>query len=310
MIYKRFLILAFAFLVLWYPGHCHAAGRVIAAVISSDQPRYREAHRTFVKSLAAHGYTADNTEIILQTPNPDPRSWSNTIRKFNAYKPSMIVAYGAPAAQVAMREAKGIPVLAVDMYAQEHPSPGSFGISSRVPMVTLLRTLKQIRPTQRVGVIYSSGEIGSQRQMEDVLKYAAQMGIQVIEGNAASASSVAGLVTDLLEKTDALIITESSVACRQFDKLIARAKASAIPVLSPMPDAAEKGAMISLEISPQEQGKLAAETALQLLGGAKPELLSLLTPRRVDLVINLKVARQLGINIPFPVLSGATRILK
>lgn len=307
---KRFLITAVALLMLCYPYHCPAAGRVIAAVMSSDQPRYREAHRAFVKSMAAHGYTSANTEILLQVPNPDSQSWSNTIRKFNAYKPSMIVAYGAPVAQVALKEAQGIPVLAVDMYAPESPARGSFGISSRVPMVTLLKTLMEIRPTRRIGVIYNSRELGSQRQMEDILKYAAQLGIQVIEGNATSSSAVAGIAADLLEKTDGLIVTESGVVCRQFDKLIARAKARAVPVISPMPDAAEKGALVSLEISPQEQGKMAAETALQLLNGTRPEQLSLLSPRRVDLVINLKVARELGINIPFPVLSGATRILK
>src|SRR6185369_3089998 len=121
------------------PLHCHAAGKVIAAMMSSDQPRYREAHRAFVKSLAARGYTASNTEIILQTPNPDPLSWSNTVRKFNAYRPDLIMAYGAPAALVAMKESDGIPVVSVDMYSSEKPARGTCGVSSRVPRVTLLK---------------------------------------------------------------------------------------------------------------------------------------------------------------------------
>ena len=310
MKFIRLLILAVALIAACYPQHGRAADRVIAAVMSSDQPRYREAHRAFVKSMAAHGYTSANTEIILQIPNPDQLSWSNTIRKFNAYKPNLLIAYGAPVAQVAMKEAKDIPVLAVDMYAQEQPPRGTFGISSRVPMITLLKTFKEIRSTRRIGVIYNSHEIGSHRQMEEVLKYASQLGIQVIEGNATSASSVLRITADLLEKTDALIVTESGVVCRQFEKIVARAKARSVPVLSPMPDAAEKGAMISLEINPQEQGKLATEVALQLLNGTRQEQLSLVSPRRIDLIVNLKVARELGLNIPFPVLAGATRILK
>lgn len=307
----RFLCIAALWLLaLLHPVVCGASGRLIAAVMSSDQPRYREAHRAFVKALAAHGYTSANTEILLQTPNPDQLSWTNTIRKFNAYKPEMIVAYGAPAAQVALKEAEKIPVLAVDAYVAEQPPRNLHGVSSRVPMVTLLKTAQEIKPLRRIGIIYSSREAGSQRQLEELIKYASQRGITVIEGNAATPAALDRVLPDVLEKADALILTESSLACRQFEKIIGRAKARSIPVLSPMPDAAEKGAMISLEISPQEQGKLAAEAALQLLSGARPEQLSLAAPRRIDLVINLRVARELGIAVPFPVLSAATRLLK
>jgi putative ABC transport system substrate-binding protein len=292
------------------PLPCHAAGTIIAAMMSSDQPRYREAHRAFVKSLTARGYTTSNTEIILQSPNPDPISWSNTIRKFNAYRPDLIVAYGAPAAQAAMKESEGIPVVAADTYAAEKPVRGACGVSSRVPMVTLLKTLKDIRPFHRIGVLYNAREIGSQRQLDDVKKYAAQLDM-VVEGvNVASAPAVDTALNSMIGKVDVIVATESGIVCRQFDRIIARSKARNTPVVSTMPDAAEKGALASLEINPQEQGHLAAEIATRILEGAKSEHLSMLTPRRVDLVINLRAAREMGITIPFPVLGSATRILK
>lgn len=289
---------------------CHAADKVIAAMLSNDQPRYREAHRAFVRSLAAHGYTSANTEIILQSPNPDPLSWSNTVRKFNAYRPGLIVAYGASAAMAAMKESEGIPVVSVDMYASEQPPRGTCGVSSRVPMITLLKTLQEIRPFRRIGVIYNAREAGSSKQLEDVRKAAAQLGAHVTEANASSAAAVDAALNSLLDRVDTLFVTESGVVCRQFDRIITRAKARSIPVLATMPDAAAKGALISLEISPQEQGQLAAEAAVRILEGAKAEQLSLVTPRRVDLIINMKVAHDMGITIPFPVLGNATRILK
>lgn len=288
----------------------HAAGRVIAAMMSSDQPRYREAHRAFVKSLAARGYTASNTEIILQSPNPDPISWSNTIRKFNAYHPDLIVAYGAPAAQAAVKESEGIPVVAADVYAAEKSPRGTCGVSSRVPMVTLLKTLKDIRHYRRVGVIYNAREIGSQRQFDEIRKYAPQHEMTVDGWNVASASALDTALASMLNKVDVIVATESGIVCRQFDRIIARAKARNIPVVSTMPDAAEKGALVSLEINPSEQGHLAAEIATRILEGARSEHLSLLTPRRVDLIINLRAAREMGITIPFPVLGNATRVLK
>jgi putative ABC transport system substrate-binding protein len=227
--------------------------------MSSDQPRYHEVHRAFVNSMNARGYALATKNIILQTPNPDPISWSNTIRKFNAYRPDLIVAYGASAAMTALRETEGIPVVSADVYVAESPFKGMCGASSRVPMVTLVKALKDIRPFQRIGVICNSREIGSQRQSDDIKKAAMQLGMGVTEVNAASEAAFSKGLNELLERCDVIIITESGIASSHFKRIIAAAKSRNIPVASLMPDSAEQGALVSLEISPQEQGHLAAE---------------------------------------------------
>lgn len=307
---KYYIASLFTLITICCALPCHAAGKVIAAIMSSDQPRYREAHRAFIKSLAARGYTQTNTEIILQAPNPDQLSWSNTIRKFNAYRPDLIVAYGAPASAVAMKEADRIPVMSVDLYAAEQPARGTCGVSSRVPMVTLIKTLQDIRPYRRIGVLYNSRESGSKRQLDDVKKYAGLHGMSVVEANVASAAALDSALNTLLEKADAIVVTESGIVCKQFERIASRARASKIPTVSTMPDAAEKGALISLEIDPQEQGQLGAEIAGRILEGAKTSSLSFMYPRRVELIVNIRFAREMGLAIPFPVLDRATRVLK
>ena len=303
-------ILLTVILLASLPLECLAAGKLIAAVMSSDQPRYREAHKAFIKSLAARGYPPSTTEVILQSPNPDQLSWSNTIRKFNAYKPDLIVAYGAPAALTAMKESNGIPVVSADIYAGEQPTKGMCGVSSRVPMITLLKTMQEIRPSRRIGIIYTGRETGSQRQRDDIRKLALQLGVAITEVNAATTAALEGGLTQLMERSDAIIATESSIVCRNFERIITRSRARNIPVASTMPDSAENGALVSLEISPQEQGHLAAEIAVRLLEGATAEHLSLLTPRRVDLIVNMRVAREIGLTLPFTVLGNATRVIK
>lgn len=286
------------------------AAVVIAAMMSSDQPRYREAHRAFVKAIAARGYAAPGTEIILQAPNPDQLSWTNTVRKFNAYNPDLIVAYGAPAAMTAFRESNGIPVVSVDVFAAEQPVKGMCGVSSRVPMVTLLKTLQGVRHYRKVGVLYTPREAGSQRQLDDIKKYAGQLGLTIIEASVTSPANLDAAVNKLLEKAEVIVATESAAVSRQFDRVVSKGKAKNIPVVSTMPDAAVKGALISLEISPQEQGHLAADMVARVLEGAKTEHLSLLSPHRIDLIINMRIAREMGIEVPFAVIGGATRLIK
>ncbi len=308
MILRKIAFAGILALTVLTPLRSHAT--VIAAMMSSDQPRYREAHRAFVRAIAARGYSAPDTEIILQSPNPDQLSWSNTVRKFNAYRPDLIVAYGAPAAMTAFKEANGIPVVSVDVFATPQPIKGMCGVSSRVPMVTLLKTMQGIRPYQRVGVLYSPREAGSQRQLDDIRKYSAQLGLTVYESPVTSPVALDAAISKLLDKVDVIVATESYAVSRQFEKVVSKARARKIPVVSTMPDAAEKGGIISLEINPHEQGYLAAEMAARVLEGAKTEHFSLLSPHRIDLIINMRVAREMGIEVPFGVIGTATRLIK
>lgn len=282
----------------------------IAAIISSDQPRYREAHRSFVKSIAAHGYQVPSTEITLQTPGHESPSWPAEIRKLSSSHPDLIVTYGAPATFAAVHEATGIPVVSVDVFAPEQPVKGVCGVSSRVSMITLLKTLQGIRPYKRIGVLYTPRESGSLQQLDDVKKYATNLGITVLEGGVSSVAYLDTELNRLFDKCEAVVVTEGGLFSQQFEHIIARAKSRKIPIASTMPDAAEKGAIVSLEINPQEQGYLAAQMAVRILEGAKAEYLPLIRPNRIDLVINMRQARAIGIEVPLPLLRSATRLIK
>ena len=303
-------ILLTGILLFGWALNVQAAGKVISAIMSSDQPRYREAHQAFVRSLAARGYPLGSIEIMLQTPNPDQFSWSNTIRKFNAYRPDLIVAYGAPAALTAIKESDGIPVVSADIFAGEQSLKGLCGVSSRVPLITLLKTMQEIRPYRKIGIIYSSLEAGSLRQRNEIRRLALQLGVGVAEVNAATPAALEKGLTSLIEQSDLILATESSTVCGNFDRIISRAGAHKIPVAATIPHSAEKGALLSLEISPREQGQLAAEIAVRVLEGTSLERLPLLTPRHVDLIVNMRTARELGLTLPFQVLGKATRIIK
>lgn len=303
------IILAVGFIVLLTVPE-RSSATTIAAVLSSDQPRYRETHRAFVKSIAGHGYSTPSTHITLQTANSDPLSLSAEIRKLNISRPDLIITYGAPASLAAGHEISGIPVISVDVFASEHPRKGLCGVSSRVSMTTLLTTLQKIRHYQRLGILYTPRDAGSLQQLEDVKKAATQLGVTVSEASVASAANLDPELNRLFDKSEAVIVTEGGLFSQQFDRIIARSRNRKIPIASTMPDAAVKGATVSLEINPQEQGYLAAEIAVRVLEGAKTEFLPLIRPQRIDLIINMRQARDIGIQVPYSVLRSANRIIK
>lgn len=296
-----------------------AARKFVAAVLTSDMARYKEAYRSFVRGLAAKGFSEAEVEFVTQTPNPDPISWANSVRKFSALKPDLLVTFGAPATISATQEAVRVPIVFADVYgpvetgisrSMSKVGGNLCGVSSKVPMTTLVKTMMAIRPVKTLGILYNSRERGSYVQMQEIKRLAAQQGFAVLEANVPVASSLDAALGHLLTRSDCLFVSESSVVNRGLEKIIHRATDAKVPVISLAPDAAEKGALISLEVSPAEQGQLAAGHAAKILSGAKPGELPILTPRKVELVINLGSAKALDLQVPFRVLSDATKVIK
>ena len=297
-----------------------AGGKLVAALLSCDIPRYREAHKAFMKALVLKGYDQSNLEVITQTPNPDPISWANSIRKFNAIGADVIITYGAPATLMALHEANDIPVVFADVYgpvecgvAKGLASTGHnmAGVSSKVPLVTLIKTAFELKPVRSLGVVYTGREEGSLVQLRELRRIAAQLGVSLVEVNLAGASGLdAALATLFAARVDFIYVSECAAGSRGFEKIVHRAGELKIPVLSQMPGAAQKGALVSLEADPVEQGQIAADYAARILGGRKASTLPVATPKKVELVVNLKAARALDLHVPFPVLSAATRVLK
>lgn len=296
-----------------------SAGKIIAAVFSSDQPRYREAHRAFIKSLANKGFDRDNVEFIVQNPNPDPISWANAVRKINAIDADVMVTYGAPVTLAAVRESVDVPTVFVDVYgpvdtgiSRSMTTAGRniTGVSSKVPMATLITALLGVKHVKNVGVIYSSREVGSLVQLKEIKRIAAQHGFSVTDVNVPSFAGLDSALNSLSSQVGCLYVSECSVGSKGFEKIISVANSRRIPVLSQMPDAAEKGALMSLEVSTAEQGQLAADSAAKILGGKKPSQMQVLTPKKVELIVNMRAAKSLDLTIPFQVLGQATKILK
>jgi len=62
-------------------------------------------------------------------------------------------------------------------------------------------------------------------------------------------------------------------------------------------------------VRPQEQGHLAAELSGRLLKGASPDHPTLLSPRLIDLIFKMRIAKAMSLTPYFPVLGSAARII-
>jgi putative ABC transport system substrate-binding protein len=94
---------------------------------------------------------------------------------------------------------------------------------------------------------------------------------------------------------------------KQFMDLAAKSR---LPVVSGTNLDTEAGGLISYGRDPNESYKRAATYVDKILKGAKPADLPVEAPTKLELVINLKTAKQIGVTIPASVLARADRVIK
>jgi len=306
-------VLLAAALALGMAGPAHSAGKTVGVVMTGDLPRYKEAYDAFNKEMARLNLGPDKVDVYLQTPNPDRMSWVNSVRKFVGVGANVIVTFGAPATLAALAETGDIPV--VYAYVYDPISCGlnnknATGVSSKVPMITLFKTLKSIKPFTKLAVIYNPDEKDSVVQLDEAKSNGTSLGFSVLEVGCRNTAELKTKVPNAVKDADAVFITCSAVAGKEAAAIMKLAGAAGKPTVGLSSDFSEKGALVSLGPSAAEQGEMAARSVEKLLSGGSPGTMPVESAKKIDLVLNLKASGALGLKIPFDVLNAATKVIK
>ncbi|PLY01802.1 MAG: hypothetical protein C0623_04945 [Desulfuromonas sp.] len=315
----KFLLLLVLSAGLLLPVNAVAADKFMAVIITGDLPRYKSAHEAFLKILQKGGMTEDKVEIFVQRPNPDPMSWTNSVRKAVGVGADLIVTYGAPATVIAKKYADGIPVLFADVgdpvalgIVKGLATPGGdiTGVSSQTPIETLLKNFVASYQAKSLGVIYSDQDKEASFQVKVLQKISGKYGFKVVPKKVRSCKEVVTSFDSIVGQIDSLYVPHCAVLEPAINKLVESAVAANIPTITQGPDMAAKGALMEFSAEPVEQGQLLGVHALQVLNGQKAFTLPVRTPKKVNFLINLKTAKKMGIKIPLNVIETASKVIK
>jgi putative ABC transport system substrate-binding protein len=102
-----------------------------------------------------------------------------------------------------------------------------------------------------------------------------------------------------------MVVTQSALATIHRDLIITLAARHKLPAIYPLRAFVRDGGLMSYSASLAEQDRLAAGYVDRILKGEKPADLPVQTPTKYELVINLKTARALGIDVPATLLARA-----
>ena len=288
-----------------------AADKTVGVIMSGNLGYYQDVHKAFVGALLKEGFDHRKVDTLLQMPSPDPMSWTNASRKLTVADVNVLVTYGAPAALAAIRETKSIPIVYAGVYdpaAVGVSARNMTGISSKVPMTSLLKYLKKLIPFTKLAIVYNELEPDSVRQAEELVQLESQYGFQTVKMTVKKSEDARKLV--FAGKADAVLISVSAVINESIDTVIRSAHSAKIPTISQTGGTAEHGVILSLAPSATEQGEVAGRLAVRILRGENPASIPAEVPKLVELVLNLKEAGALGIKVPFDLITDATKVIK
>jgi putative ABC transport system substrate-binding protein len=111
-------------------------------------------------------------------------------------------------------------------------------------------------------------------------------------------------------RAGALVISPDTFLNSRSGQLAALALRYAVPTISPFRADAVAGCLMSYAGSVSDQGRQAGVYTGRVLKGEKPADLPVMQVTKVELIINLKTAKALGLTIPLPLLGRADEVIE
>ena len=109
---------------------------------------------------------------------------------------------------------------------------------------------------------------------------------------------------------DALLVTTNPSYEGRRQQLVALAERYSVPVLCPWREYSVVGGLISFSASFTDTYRQVGSHVGRILNGAKPSELPVVLPTKFELVINLRTAKALGLNVPNTLLVSADEVIE
>jgi putative ABC transport system substrate-binding protein len=170
--------------------------------------------------------------------------------------------------------------------------------------------LKEVAPNaRRVAVIFNPQHFDD--EVTFARRGAESLGIKLTTHPINSATDLnAALLAASAEGADSLFIISSRLTGILAAEIAQYGQERRLPVIASWREFAASGALLSYGPSRIFEAKRLAGYVQKVLNGAKPADLPIEQPVKFELVINLKTAKALGLNLPLPLLDRADELIE
>ena len=238
-------------------------------------------------------------------------------------KPAVIVAAGGDQAVLAAKNATTTtPILFISgsdpvklglVASLNRPGGNLTGVTQFTAALEPKRfeLLRETVPKARlIALLVNPDYPSSQTQVFEVQSAARAIGQGLVVVNANTESGIDAAVGDIVQKrSDAVLVGSDPFFTSQREKLVGLAALHKLPSIYQWRNFAAIGGLMSYGTDLTESYRLLGNYAGRILKGARPEDLPVQQLTKVELVLNLKTAKALGLVFPISLLGRADEVI-
>jgi putative ABC transport system substrate-binding protein len=163
-----------------------------------------------------------------------------------------------------------------------------------------LATLHELAPDIRVvGALVNPNNPNADPQVRDLQEAAHSLGLQLVILAAGTDAEIDNIFATLGERhVEALLVTADGFFFGLQNELAMLSARYRVPTFYPLSDYVRAGGLISYGANLSESWRQAGIYVAKIIKGAKPTDLPVMQSEKFELVINLKTAKALGLNVP------------
>jgi putative tryptophan/tyrosine transport system substrate-binding protein len=297
---------------------------VLVAYAESD-PEAQARIAAFRQGLRELGWTEGrNLRMELGWGTGDPDRARTLATELISLAPDVIVAHGTPALTALYRATRTIPVVFVSVidpvgagYVQSLAQPGGniTGFSTFEPEIggKWLELLKEIAPgVSRVAGILDPGFKGFAGVWGAIENMAPRLGLQLknLPFQAPTDDLESAVARFAQELGGGLIVLPTALNAVQRNRIFSSAARGGLPAMYAFRFYATDGGLMSYGIDTVDLFRRSAFYVDRILKGEKPADLPVQAPTKFEMVINLKTARTLGLNVSPMLLARADEVIE
>ena len=235
----------------------------------------------------------------------------------------VILAGSSPGALAAKRATGTIPIVMVTtgdpvadgiVKSLARPDANVTGVTaiSQALNTKRLEVIKEAVPgARRVGLIIHPGSLHTARMLQDREHAARALALELRVFEVREADQLDGaFAAARTERMDALLVQTTALFITHRKRIVELAASARIPAIYGEREFVETGGLMFYGASFVDMYRDAAVYVDKILKGAKPADLPIEQPSKLELIINVKAAKALGVAIPPSVLARADRIVE
>ncbi|HEY7245514.1 MAG TPA: ABC transporter substrate-binding protein [Xanthobacteraceae bacterium] len=279
----------------------------------------------FKERLATLGWLESrNLQTEVRWSGGDIGRASIFARELVALQPGVILAHTTPSTAAVQRETRSIPVVFVPcsdpigsgfVKSLAHPGgniTGFINLESTL-IQKWLELLKEIAPqVTRAAVMFNPQTAPyADYYLRSLPAAAEKLGVSTFAAPVSNELEIANLVAALArDPGDGLVVMTDSGMFVHRKVIIEQTALHKVPAIYWVGNIAFEGGLLSYGVDHIPLFRRAATYVDRILRGAKPEDLPVQQPTKFELVINLKAAKALGLDVPPTLLTRADEVIE